>query len=298
MTRERHVSDIIREAFRRSGIVRGVARAEAVLLWPHIVGAEVARFATAVALRDGTLIVDVPDPETALHLGMQRHHVLAAYSDRLGAGAVREVRFRVGRPPAAPPPPPAPEPAEVDPEALAQLARGLPDLDDTLASTALRAGRSLLELRARRLAAGWRPCPVCGSLREGAVAPPTGTAAELDPATWCPTCARHATATKVERAAMRLLAAPEHPCPELTFDEREVALRLARRRGVAAADALLPYVLAQPDRAPELARLALVLAALHHGVSTSDVDDERLAQAVDRRILRALPPHTLPEESS
>jgi hypothetical protein len=62
-------------------------------------------------------VVEVPDAETAMHLGLQRQHILDAYRARLGSETVREVRFRVGRMPAAPPPPseppPEPDPAEV-----------------------------------------------------------------------------------------------------------------------------------------------------------------------------------------
>jgi hypothetical protein len=298
MARERHVGDLLREAFRRAGMTRGVARAEAVVLWPMIVGADVARFATAVALRDGTLVVDVPDPETALHLGMQRHHLLAAYGDRLGAGAVREIRFRVGRPVVADPPPaPATAPPSIDPDELAALARGLPDLGDDLSSAAMRVGKALLELRARRSEAGWRPCPVCHALHEPSAATASPVAPELDPAAWCPTCARHAASPKVGRAGVRLLAEPTHPCPELTQEERDVAVRLARKRATAAAETLLPFVLADPARVGELRRLATVVAALHHGIAPDRVAPSHLASAVDPRVLRALPRPTSEESS-
>ena len=63
---ERHVSELLGEFFRRSGLKRAVRRAEAVLLWPQVAGAEVARFTEARVLRDGVLYVDVSDSETAM----------------------------------------------------------------------------------------------------------------------------------------------------------------------------------------------------------------------------------------
>ena len=83
------MAELLHEVFRRSGLVRGVRRAEAVVLWRRVVGPEVARFARAVTLQHATLVVDVPDPETALHLGLQRHHLLRAYAEHLGPDVVR-----------------------------------------------------------------------------------------------------------------------------------------------------------------------------------------------------------------
>ena len=48
-----HVSEVLAEVFRRGGMKRAVKRAEAVLLWPQVVGSEVARFTEAKALQDG-----------------------------------------------------------------------------------------------------------------------------------------------------------------------------------------------------------------------------------------------------
>ncbi len=292
MARERPLAELLREAFRRSGLQRGVRRAEAVVLWRRVVGPDVARFSRAVALQQATLVVDVPDPETALHLGLQRHHLLRAYAEHLGPDAVREIRFRVGRA-AASDRPQAPAPrssASADPRAVAALARRLQDVPEALAGTALQAGASLLALQARRRAEGWQPCAVCDTLHEpheGAPAPSADAPSADAPRDWCPTCRRMALLPRVTRQAARLAAAPDADTPSLSDDERLVARALAAERAAERALALLPQALADPSVVPDLEHVARAHAALVCGLSLDQVDDEALAH-VDPRILRAL----------
>src|SRR5690554_205218 len=94
---ERHVSEFFAEVFRRAGMKRNMKRAEAVLLWPRVVGADVARFSSARALREGILYVDVSDSETVMHLSMQRSRFLGEYRTTYGVTDVREIRFQVLR---------------------------------------------------------------------------------------------------------------------------------------------------------------------------------------------------------
>ena len=288
MGRERPMAELLHEVFRRSGLVRGVRRAEAVVLWRRVVGPEVARFARAVTLQHATLVVDVPDPETALHLGLQRHHLLRAYAEHLGPDVVREIRFRVGR---AADPPTAVEPAAgaavaADPRALAALARALQDVPEALSGAALQAGAALLTLQARRRAAGWRPCPICGALREP-VADEGGAADPRPGPHWCSTCRRHSEQPKVTRQAARLVLDPDAATPSLSEDERHVARHLAAAQAAEQALALLPHALADPSALAPLERLAHAQAALQAGVALAAVDDQTLA-VVDARVLRAI----------
>lgn len=287
MARERPLAELLREAFRRSGLQRGVRRAEAVVLWRRVVGPEVARFSRAAALQQATLVVDVPDPETALHLGLQRHHLLRAYAEHLGPDVVREIRFRVGRPADAahaPEPPPS-SAAGADPRAVAALARRLQDVPEALAGPALQAGAALLALQARRRAEGWQPCAVCDALRE----PPQGAAksATIEHPDWCPTCRRLASLPRVTRQAERLAGEPDSATPSLSDDERLVARALAAERAAERALALLPQALADPSVLADLEHVARAQAALVCGLALDQVDDEALA-TVDPRILRAL----------
>jgi hypothetical protein len=287
--RERHVRELIDVVLRRSGWVRGVRRADAVLAWPRIVGQDVARFATAVAFRDGTLVVEVPDAETAMHLGLQRQHVLDAYRARLGSETVREVRFRVGRMPPAPAPAPPADP-EPDPVEVAVLARAGAALPEGLAGAAEAAARSLAKLRARRRAAGWLPCDVCGCLTDPAASAAPGRPG--NPAPRCATCRRQAELPKVRSAAERLALRPGVPTPALTADEREVARALAEALAHARIAELLPRALADPRWTPALDAAVRCAVALHRGVGLEavpdldDVDPQR--DGVELSALRAL----------
>lgn len=279
MGRERGIRELLHEAFRRSGLVRGVQRAEAVVAWRGIVGDEVARFAAAAALQQGTLVVDVSDPETAMHLGLQRHHLIRAYAERLGPDVVRDIRFRVGRP-ATPVERHDPAPhVGADPRALAALARDLQGVPDELSGPALQAGAALLALQARRRAAGWRPCQVCGVLHEPGPSEPTRA--------WCHTCERQARLPRVQRAAERFAIAPDDDAIALSADERSVARALATAIAEERALALLPRVLADPALRTALEYTARVQAALATDIDLDAVDDEAL-RIVDARVLRAL----------
>jgi len=293
--RERHVTHWLEAAMRRGGWVRGVRRAEAVLAWPRIVGADVARFATAVAFQGGTLVVEVADAETAMHLGLQRHRILEAYRRRLPEPSVRDLRFRVGRvaPVEAPPPPPAPP---VDAEEARRLERAALGLPDELVPAAAATGRALATLRARRRAAGWLPCGICGSLTEPD--PAAGRAAGEPPR--CATCRRQATLPKVVDAAAKLAVAPHAPTPALTEEERAVALWLAHGRVRALMQDLLPRALADPAQLGALEAAVRCAVALNRAaapgrgaapagteaIDLDDVDPDR--DGVDPRALRAL----------
>jgi len=272
---ERHVRDVIGEFFRRGGMLRSVRRAEAVVAWPRIVGAELARFAQARALRSGVLLVDVSDSETAMHLSLQRARFLDAYERYLGRREVRDIRFAAGRrapPPAASPPQP---PRDPDPQAWSALAAelGALDLPVELAGPALAAARAMLTHRRRAREAGWTPCPHCGAL-----SPDPGP---------CEACRRYRADPGVRFAAERLVTDPDAATPELSDDERVVARALA----VEALDArlleLLPQVLAAPELKPQLAQAARHRVALDQGRPTCDIDDADLDR-LDPRIARVL----------
>jgi hypothetical protein len=275
---ERHVSELLGEFFRRSGMKRAVRRAEAVLLWPQVAGPEVARFAEARVVRDGVLYVDVSDSETAMHLSLQRQRFLDVYRSRFEAREVREIRFVVGRPHAPEEPAPAPAPGRPDPDALADLARRLGELDlpDPVAGAALRAGRAMLGYRARRRSEGWQPCPTCGAL-----VPEPGP---------CDACRRYAGEGRVIDAARKLAVRPGAPTPDLGEEERAVAEHLAARSLDATLTELLPQVLADPGLKPQFEHAARCRAALVAGKALAEVADDDLRRLPDRvrRVLGAL----------
>ena len=261
MSREQHVADVLAEVFRRGGMKRAVRRAEAVLLWPQVVGPEVARFATATVLKNGVLYVETSDSETSMHLAMQRQRFLDVYRGRYGVTEIRDIRFRVGEPDVGDDPAPEPAPVAVDGDELARLSAAVGDLElGELTKPALEAGRAMLRWRAEREAAGWTPCPTCGAL-----APDAGL---------CDACERYASTPAVQRASTRLAADPTAATPLLSDDERAVAVHL----GLAFLDDGLR---------PQLEHVARCRVALGRGIAPADVDDDALRE-LDPRIARVL----------
>ncbi|MDQ3460490.1 MAG: DUF721 domain-containing protein [Deinococcota bacterium] len=275
-TRPSRVGDLIGEVFARGGMKRGVRRAEAVLLWPHVAGTGVAKFSKAASLRDGVLFVEVPDSETAMHLSLQRQRFLDVYRGKFAIKDVREIRFRVGRraEPEGVREPPGPE-IPADPRALALLARELSNLDlpDSLARPTLQAAKSMLAYRARRLADGWRACPICAALT------PAGEV--------CETCRRYGEQERVRRAAQRLAVQPDEPTPLLSAEERQVAAYRARGYLEEQLSELLPQVLADPAMKPFFLAAARCYLAHELGKRLSEVDDDDFDR-LDGRIARAL----------
>ncbi len=271
------VAEVLSEVFRRGRMRRGVRRAEAVLLWPQVAGPEVAKFTAAKSLQDGILFVEVSDSETAMHLSLQRQRFLDVYHGKFGMKEVRELRFRVGYRPPAPPVHEKPVEKPVDPKALAALSRTLGELElpDTLAGPALRLAKALLAYRARREAEGWRPCPTCESL--------------CDTGGLCSSCRRYSESPRVRRAAELLAVDPGRETPLLSPEERQVAVHLAKEQLKLRLHELLPQVLAEPRFKAHLesaARcyLAHTLAKPLDAVNDEDFDrlEPRVARALGR----------------
>ncbi len=268
-------SDLLAEVFRRGGMKRGVKRAEAVLLWPQVVGAEVAKFTTAKSLQDGVLFVEVSDSETGMHLTWQRQRFLAVYRSKFGVKDVRDILFRVGRPVVFEEAPPPPAQPPVDPKALSKLARdlGALDLPEALSQPAMGAAKAMLAYRARRAAEGWTPCLVCDTLT-----PDAGP---------CDTCTRYAEEPRVRRASHLLALNPAEDTPLLSDEEREVAVHLAKTYLNEKLQELLPQVLADPAFKPHLESAARCYLAHMLGKSTDNVTDEDFDR-LDPRVARAL----------
>lgn len=273
-SRASRVGDLIGEVFARGGMKRGVKRAQAVLLWPHVAGS-VARFSAAASLKDGVLFVEVPDSETAMHLSLQRQRFLDVYRGKFGVKDVREIRFRVGRR-AEPERVQAPEPElPPDPRALALLARELTELElpEALMKPTMRAAKSMLAYRARRIRDGWKACPICEALT------PAGEV--------CETCLRYGAQERVRRAVHLLAVQPDEPTPLLSPEERQVAVFYARRYLAERLFELLPQVLADPAMRPYLLAAARCFLAHKLGKRLAEIDDDDFDR-LDGRVARAL----------
>jgi len=301
----RHVGELVGELFRQRGMKRSLRRAEAVLLWPRVVGAEVARFSTARTLQEGVLVVDVSDSETAMHLAMQRRRFLARYHDTYGVHDVKEIRFQVGRVTSAAGGGAADDTAggegavQVDPHAVSAMARELEalDLPEDLGAAVLRAGRSLIGMRARQQAAGFSPCPTCGALHDSLAAPLTprertllgrgSEPQELRDRELCAACRRSAGEARVKAEARRLALAPDETDRGLSESERAVAARLAASYLDASLAELLPRAVSRPSLRPQLELVARCRAALATGKRSEELEDADML-VLDERIARFL----------
>lgn len=272
---ERHVTELLSELFRRGGMVRAVRRAEAVVAWPRVVGADLARFAQARTLKNGVLFVDVPDSETAMHLSLQRSRILDAYERELGGREVREVRFVAGRPVPVETAAPDMREHEPDPNEWSALTRELAPLDlpPELAGAALDAARAMLRHRQRARVAGWTPCPDCGALTAEAGS--------------CAACTRTRASLAVQRLADRLMVDPTAAAPNRTEAERQLARAVAVERLDERIAEVLPQVVTSPALRPQLERAATIRVALAEDRAPADVDDDDL-QRYDPRVARVL----------
>lgn len=234
-------SDALAELFGRSGMKRRLKRAEAVILWPQVVG-DVARFSEAKRLQDGVLVVEVADSETAMHLSHQRHRFIDAYQRRFGVSDLKDIRFRVGKPQAPQAPTPLPPEVAPDPKALALMAKHIDaQLPDTLAGPALQAAKAMLRAQAARAAQGAPQCQICGVITQ-----PTVT--DTPKVALCRACRRYLEHPLVSRSSRTIAVNPDRLTPELSDDERLAALWQAKRLLRERIDALIPHVLAEPDQ--------------------------------------------------
>ena len=188
-----------------------------------------------------------------------------------------------------------------EPQALAQLARELSELGltEALSAVALSAGRSLLAMRARQLAAGHKPCPACDVLHDGLLAPRTPleralegrdtSGYELPDRALCPACQRYARDAKVRAASRELAFDPGLPAPGLSGDERAVALRLAARYLDQMLASLLPQAISEPSLRPQLLRAARCRAAVAAGKPLSELVEADLG-LLDARYRRFIGP--------
>jgi hypothetical protein len=265
-------SDALAELFGRSGMKRRLKRAEAVILWPQVVG-DVARFSEAKRLQDGVLIVEVADSETAMHLSHQRHRFIDAYQRRFGVSELKDIRFRVGKPQAPQTPAPPPPQVAPDPKALALMAKHInAQLPDTLAGPALQAAKAMLRAQAARAAQGAPQCQICGVITQQT---PADTP---KPMALCRACRRYLEHPLVSRASRAIAVNPDKPTPELSDDERLAALWQAERLLHKRIDGLIPHVLAEPDQRVILETAVRCYLALHLKKPLAEVTETDFAR--------------------
>lgn len=80
------------------GITRRTREAQALWLWPQVVGPHLARETRALKLTGGTLWVTASSTPLAHQLHLERPGLIAKLNEMIGAPAVREIRFRQASP--------------------------------------------------------------------------------------------------------------------------------------------------------------------------------------------------------
>jgi hypothetical protein len=267
------VSDLLADVFSKSGIKRGMRRAEAVLMWRHVVGPDVAKFSEAKTLQDGILYVEVPDSETSMHLTLQRQKFLDVYKVKFKVQDIYDIRFRVGRIQEKQTRDKRQETViHVDPKALAQLTKSLTELPENLAQPTMQAARSMLAYRERKLAEGWQACKLCGALSEKDT---------------CDVCERYKKESKVIRSSELMMEKPLEPTPLLSSEERTVAIYLAQESLKETIAELLPFVLADARYKVELERASRAYLSLRLSKPLGELTENDL-DLLDGRVARAL----------
>ncbi len=76
------------------GITRRTREAQALWLWPQVVGEHLDRETKALKLTGGTLLVTASSPALAHQLHLERSMLIDRLNERIGVPAVREIRFR------------------------------------------------------------------------------------------------------------------------------------------------------------------------------------------------------------
>jgi hypothetical protein len=90
----RSVGAALPKALKSLGISRRTREAQALWLWPQVVGDHLARETRALKLTGGTLLVSATSPALAHQLHLERGMLIDRLNVAIGAPVVREIRFR------------------------------------------------------------------------------------------------------------------------------------------------------------------------------------------------------------
>ena len=90
----RKVADALPRALKSLGISRRTREAQALWLWPQVVGPDLARETHAVKLTGATLWVTASSTPLAHQLHLERGGLINRLNQLIGAPAVREIRIR------------------------------------------------------------------------------------------------------------------------------------------------------------------------------------------------------------
>lgn len=165
------IGDLVDGALRRWNLERGTREHRAVLLWPGLVGEEIAHNTVATGVRDRVLLVSASNHAWAQTLDLMKPEVLKRVRERLGKDVVRDIHFSAGRAVPRKAAPRRTEPAALTAltsEERAEVERAAAAVQDPgLREHAARAFASLIGARRRLEQKGYRACQGCGQVFRG-----------------------------------------------------------------------------------------------------------------------------------
>ncbi len=95
----RRLSEALPRALKGLGIARRTREAQALWLWPQIVGSHLARETAALHLSGGTLWVSASSAPLAHQLHLERQRLIERLNERIGARVISDIRFKQAGPP-------------------------------------------------------------------------------------------------------------------------------------------------------------------------------------------------------
>jgi predicted nucleic acid-binding Zn ribbon protein len=90
----RKVGAALPQAIKALGISRRTREAQALWLWPQLVGPHLAAETAALKLNGGTLWVSASSSALAHQLHIERQRLVEGLNQLIGAQVVRDIRFR------------------------------------------------------------------------------------------------------------------------------------------------------------------------------------------------------------
>lgn len=164
------LAEALRDVVRKLELEDVALEARALLLWPEVVGPQLARSSEPVRVRAGTLLVHTANSGWSQELSFQKERILREYARRLGKSLLKDLRCTVGPLRGHEDATLRPAPAEEEvrrirlDEAEVETIRAAAHCDDPELEQAVR--RALTreaQLRHWRLEHGARSCPQCGA---------------------------------------------------------------------------------------------------------------------------------------
>ncbi len=90
------VGSLVEKFFRGLGQEQRLRESRVFEVWDEAVGADIARNARPVSVKDGLLVVEVRNPVWMTELTFARPKLKSKLNRALGRGAIRDISFRIG----------------------------------------------------------------------------------------------------------------------------------------------------------------------------------------------------------